>query len=51
MSLFGGRLHLGRGRDVRLELADELLVGDVRLRRHGDLVEPAALSEQLLRGR
>ena len=51
MSLFGSRLHLGRGRDVRLELADELLVGDVGLRRHGDLVEPAALAEQLLRGR
>ena len=41
----------GRSAGVRLELANELLVGHARLRRDGDLVEPAALVEQLLRGR
>ena len=51
MGLLRTRLHLGGRRDVRLELADELLVGDVGLRGDRDLVQPAALVEQPLRGR
>ena len=49
LGLAGG--DLGAGGQERLDLAHERLRRDAVLRRHVDLVEPARLAEERLRGR